>query len=63
MPPDPNNKRKIETKLTVSVVSERIDGLLFELGILLTHVEWNLFYFTGCAGSANVILNGNIFFV
>lgn len=45
MPPDPNNKRKIETKLTVSVVSERIDGLLFELGILLTHVEWKLFYY------------------
>jgi hypothetical protein len=44
MPPDPNNKRKIETKLTVSVVSERIDGLLFELGILLTHVEWKLFF-------------------
>lgn len=26
-------------ELTVSVVSERIDGLLFELGILLPHVE------------------------
>ena len=45
------NNKIIDMELTIGVVSERIDGLLFELGILLTHVEIMLVLLLRCAGS------------